>query len=120
MVTFLNFLGLILAMAINKNAINVTLVVLAAVVLMIALSGSITGFVSHPGDISEPECRFETADGESSFISNTDLCCFEIQKLLKCEEIDNFDHVCYNTEDGAKYYLNNNAYNFCLKQGYDI
>ena len=96
----------------DRRLINILLISIAAIMLLTwTFSGSITGHVSYSLDSSEPYCKFVTMD----------LCCFEVQKMLKCEVTSNdLDYTCYNLKEGNKYYLNSKAFNYCLKEGYDV
>jgi len=104
------------------RAINILLLIVAAFLLMTWIfSGSTTGFVSYSLSSEEPKCKFISSDDYAHDIENLDLCCFEIQKMLKCEEIEgDFDYVCYNLKEGNRYYINSKTFNYCLKEGYDI
>ena len=123
MVMFLYVFTPINNMAKALRIANVLLLLVAAFLLMTwVFSGSITGQVSYTMSCAEPECRFISADDFSNEIENIDLCCFEIQKMLTCEKIydSEFDYLCYNIKEGNKYYLNSKAFNYCLKEGYDL
>lgn len=109
-------------MASILRIVNIFLLIIAAFLLIIiAFPNSTTGSFSFIINSEEPRCKYISADYEVNDIKDTNLCCFEIQKMLKCEKTQgDFDYVCYNLKEGNKYYINSKTYTYCLKEGYDI
>jgi len=102
--------------------VNIGLITLLAIIFLLWIfSSSTTGYFSYLTNSEEPKCKFISSDLTSHDIKNIDLCCFEIQKMIHCDRIhSDYDYVCYNSEEGNKYYLNSKTYSYCLKEGYDI
>ncbi|MBD3262819.1 hypothetical protein GF374_00375 [Candidatus Woesearchaeota archaeon] len=106
------------------RSVNIILLIVAAFILMTwVFSGTTTGYVGYKLNSEQAKCRFMSADDMSNEIKDIDLCCYEIQKMITCEEIDSseeYDYICYNLKEGNKYYLNSKAFNYCIKEEYDV
>ncbi len=100
--------------------INIVLL-MAAVLLIINLIhpiSSISGSLTYNLDPSDPECYFINSGNLNEV--PIDSCCYEIQKQLHCQP-DDTNIKCYTSETSGKYYsLNQKAFNYCRKDGYDI
>ena len=107
-------------MAINLRIINVALILLVAILIvnLIKPLPSITGNIAYSLDFSDPECNFYNK-GELNDIP-IDLCCYELQKQVNCEEMDEYIK-CYISETSGKFYkINSKTLKYCLKEGYDV
>jgi len=100
------------------NLILFSIIIILILNLIQPLS-TLTGNIVYNFDSSQPHCYFYN-HGETNEIP-TDRCCYEIQKQLLCEPEKESLKKCYTSESSQRYYLvNNKAYNYCQKEGYDV
>ena len=108
--------------------LNITLsIIIIALVInifgsyLILDTTSLTGQVSYNLDNSEPLCSFKTNQGLNKL--SIDQCCYEALLQLECHKLnlEPYDIRCYTSETSPRYLLlNNKAFSYCQKEGYDV
>lgn len=104
---------------------NLILIIIAAILIlnMIIPLKPVTGGAIFSYDTDNAACLY-TYNEESTEMP-VDLCCNEVQKLLSCDTLiddPNYYQVCYTSNDPSEphYYLNSDAYNYCILNGFAI
>ena len=104
---------------------NIILIIVAILLIlnMFIPLKPVTGGVVYSLDNSEPACLYVRGE-DSTNITDIDLCCSEIQKLLKCEDITdpNYDKICYTSKNPGEqhYFINSKTYNYCIINGFAV
>jgi hypothetical protein len=100
------------------KAVNLGLLVIA-IGLLIFVTGSldkITGAISYSFDQNPTKCTH--AFGTELEIES---CCFQVEQLIGCKKSSKNLYECKNSIDSENtFYLNQKAFNYCKKSGYDV
>lgn len=107
------------------NATKIINIVLLGTSIVLILNliqpiSTITGNMIYTLDSSQAQCYFYNLNETNEI--QLDRCCYEIQKQLTCQSMDeNNELKCYTSKSSERYYLiNQKAFNYCKKEGYDV
>lgn len=105
----------------HKKIIIPILIVISILFIFSVFPKTFTGNVVFELDNSKPMCFYESNNGKY-FIENINNCCKDVEKQLICENIveEDFSVMCFVKSGGDTYKLNNNAWDYCQNEGYQI
>tara|TARA_Y100000310_G_C20313385_1_gene637287 strand:- start:241 stop:657 length:417 start_codon:yes stop_codon:yes gene_type:complete len=113
----------------NFTVMNLALILTALVLFSFLIGAKMPtlGKAAYWFDKSVPVCVVGY-EGEKAFLFDVHKCCAELQKQLKCDNLNQklmvngkgavIDKKCYVGEGTIQYLINNKQYNYCKKEGY--